>query len=100
MKKMMTILAALCLFLCSARAESLPNGVQRLCADAYPGYAVLAQDGYDDGITGQWAVVLHKDGDNALVIAEKTGGGNYALSVNTRTPCRTREKGIPTRRIR
>lgn len=41
----------------------------------------MTKDGYDDGENGQWALVLEKDGDNALVIAERAGGGSYALTL-------------------
>ncbi len=82
MKRIAMIMLALLMLLCAAQAEELPKAVQRLCGEAYPGYAVLAMDGYDDGKTGQWALVLHKSGDNALVIAERTNGGEYALTVS------------------
>jgi len=82
MRRLMMIAFALVLLLCTAQAEELPEAVRRLCKGAYPGYAVLAMDGYDDGIVGQWAVVLHKDGDNALVLAERSEGSGYSLMVN------------------
>ncbi len=85
MKRIVMIMLALLLLLCAAQAEELPKAVQRLCGEAYPGYVVLAMDGYDDGETGQWAIVLHKNGDNALVIAERTNGGDYALTVSNPT---------------
>lgn len=82
MKRIVMIMLALLLLLSAAHAEELPKVVQGLCGKAYPGYAVLAHDGYDDGMSGQWAIVLHNDGDNALVIAERTGGGDYAFTVD------------------
>ena len=82
MKRWTLLMMTVVMLLGAACAESLPKAVQSLCAGAYPGYAVLASDGYDDGATGQWEIVLNQDGDNALVIAERTNGGEYGFTVN------------------
>ncbi len=85
MKRLLTaiILFSTMLFssACAMTEQAVAKAVLSLCENVFPGYSVLTKDGYDDGTNGQWALVLAKDGDNALVIAERFGGGGYALTV-------------------
>lgn len=81
--KCLALMLMMLMLLAAAKAEgATPLDVRRLHEEAYPGYSVLSCDGYDDGKTGQWALVLHQDGDNVLVFAERTDGGDYALTIN------------------
>ena len=83
MKRFLLLLISLCLLSAAVKAEEkIPDEVLKRCTRDYPGYELLTGDGYDDGKNGQWALVLHKDGDNALVIAERTEDGGYTLTVN------------------
>lgn len=83
MKHVLLVLLVVFFLPCAALAlEAIPQDVLALCDGEYPGHTILASDGYDDGATGQWALVLTKGGDNALIIAERTGGGSYALTVS------------------
>jgi len=85
MKRLLTAIILLSTMLfssaCAMTEQAAAQAVLSLCSKAFPGYRVMTKDGYDDGTCGQWALVLTKDGDNALVIAERFGGGDYALTV-------------------
>ena len=86
MKRLLTaiLLWSVMLFSTAAASQSeqaIAQEVLSLCQDVFPGYRVLTKDGYDDGSSGRWALVLTKDGDNALVIAERANDGAYALTV-------------------
>jgi len=101
MKK--TMLAALGLWLCLLAAAclgeeewTLPEGVRTLCEAAHPGYAVAAYHGWGDETRGQVALVLHKDMNNILCIAEKAeGDAAYALTVDNDRALREGEE-IPS----
>lgn len=81
----LTLSAFLTLCLAAAHAQqatSLPEGVVALCSRLYPGYEVAAAHGWGDDIRGQFAMVLHKDADNVLVIAEReTADAGYRFTV-------------------
>ena len=81
MKRLMLVLLMVSMLLSAARAEgTIPDAVLECCEKNYPGYAVLASDGYDDGKNGQWALVLEKDGHNVLILAEcKDGKAKIAV---------------------
>lgn len=83
---MRSVALALCLLLCAgaqAQESALPQAVTALCAAAHPGYAVAAQDGWGDEERGQFALVLSRDGDNILCMAEKAeADAAYALTVD------------------
>ncbi len=74
---MKKVVWALCLWLFCAsfavaqEAWSLPAGVASLCAQAYPDYTIELYDGWGDETWGQVALVLSRDGQNILCIAEK-----------------------------
>lgn len=74
MKRMILLLwmlAMLCAPCCAEEAAKLPQAVLDLCETAHPGYAVAAQDGWGDESRGQFALILSRDGDNILCMAEK-----------------------------
>jgi len=74
MKKTMLCLLALMMIAVSACAEEdarLPQAVMELCAFVHPGYEITAHDGWGDESRGQFALVLSKDSDNILCMAEK-----------------------------
>ncbi|MBR5224938.1 MAG: SH3 domain-containing protein [Clostridia bacterium] len=83
MKRLMLVFLMVSMLLCAAQAEGkIPDAVIERCERSYPGYAVLAGDGYDDGENGQWALVLTKDGHNVLLLAERRGGGDVQIAVD------------------
>ena len=77
MKRCLCCLAGIALLLglvpLAAALERPPlhPDVQALCQQQYPGYAITAVDGYGDARAGQWALVLSKEGQHVLVLAEK-----------------------------
>jgi len=86
MKKwLMTALLLLCLITCAQAEEdaSLPQGVLDLCADVHPGYEIAVHDGWGDEAFGQFVIVLSKDGDNILCMAEKAKeDAAYSLTID------------------
>ena len=61
---------------------ALPLGVKALVFRNYPGYTVVAADGWGDDARGQYALVLSSGEDNVLVIVEKEEGDPaYAFTV-------------------
>ena len=85
---MKKIVCLLCLALamaasgaCAQIDEALPQGVLDAISAERPGYDVLDYDGWGDETRGQYALVVSKDGDNVLCIAEK--GKNDAAYVLT-----------------
>lgn len=82
--KSLFLAALLCAHACMASAEAaLPDPVARLLADVHPGYAISAHDGWGDDAQGQFAMVLSRDGDNILCIAEKKAeDAAYSLTVD------------------
>lgn len=87
MKKLLVWMAMLvCLLGACACAEEmlpLPQSVTELCAHVHPGYEIAAHDGWGDDAFGQFALILSKDGDNILCIAEKAqGDAAYQLTVD------------------
>lgn len=83
MKRLILAAMMLCLLLSSARAQTeIPGTALARAEKAYPGYDVLTADGYDDGTSGQWALVMTKQGHNVLVIAERRDGGAYQIMLD------------------
>lgn len=83
MKRFLLLLISFCLLFAAAKAEGkVPDAVLARCERNYPGYSVLASDGYDDGKTGRWALVLSKDGHNVLLLAERRDGGDVKITVD------------------
>ena len=66
------MLVFLCVCACAEETVKLPQSVLYLCASVHPGYAVAAHDGWGDESRGQFALILSKDGDNILCMAERT----------------------------
>ena len=64
-------LVMLCAFACAEEAAQLPQAVLDLCAMAHPGYEIVRHDGWGDESRGQFALILSRDGDNILCMAEK-----------------------------
>ncbi len=74
MKKMLLfvlMLALPCVFACAEIKEKLPQAVLNLCAAVHPGYEIAVHDGWGNEQSGQFALILSKDGDNILCMAEK-----------------------------
>lgn len=87
MKKMRTWIAALLLYVpaCAGAHETtpLPQSVRDLVATAHPGYAIKVHDGWGSDAGGQFALVISKDKDNILCMAEKAqGDAAYALTID------------------
>ena len=84
-KRLICLLAGLMLAAraCSADGGVLPRGVHVLCAYAHPGYEIAAYDGWGDESVGQFALVLSRDGDNILCMAEKAkDDAAYAFTID------------------
>lgn len=84
MRKLLSLCLLLAFFSCPALAqEPLPQGVAALCSARHPGYAISTYDGWGDESQGQYALVLSRDGDNILCIAEKAqSDAAYAFTVD------------------
>lgn len=68
---LLMMLVILCASACAEEAVELPEAVLKLCEQAHPGYAVAMYDGWGNADVGQFALILSKDGDNILCMAEK-----------------------------
>ena len=77
------MLELLCTSACAAAEGNLPQAIIDLCAVVHPGYAIVAHDGWGDEGRGQFALILQKDGDNILCMAEKAqGDAAYGLTID------------------
>ncbi|MBQ8619296.1 MAG: hypothetical protein IJ418_17580 [Clostridia bacterium] len=77
------MLIMLCVTGCAEGEAKLPQAVIDLCAAVHPGYEIAAYDGGGDEIRGQLALILQKDGDNILCMAEKTEADSaYQLTID------------------
>ena len=65
-------LLMLCAAACAESETKLPQPVIDLCVQAHPGYEIMTHDGWGDESRGQFALILGKDGDNILCMAERT----------------------------
>lgn len=83
MKKIICLLLALLCPAFAAAQEELPLGVVDALFAAHPGYAISAFDGWGDESRGQYAVIVSRDEDHILCIAEKGEGDKvYTLTVD------------------
>lgn len=106
-KRLYRWLAALALTLClglaaTATAEAaLPEGVAALCEGRYPGYEIAVWDGTGDEAEGEFALVLHKAGDNVLCVVRKAAGeAAYAFTLeNTSAVYDEDERDFPSLRF-
>lgn len=83
------MLIMLCASACAEKEVPLPKEVLALCDGAHPGYAVAVHDGWGNEEVGQFALILSKDGDNILCVAEKAQDeAAYQLTIdNTNAVC-------------
>lgn len=75
----------MCARMCAWAEEraALPQAVTDLCVSAHPGYEIVRHDGWGDETFGQFALILSKDGDNILCMAEKTEADSaYQLTID------------------
>ena len=74
----------------------LPGAVVTLCESAYPDYEIAAFDGWGNDAKGQFALILSRDGDNVLCIAERDeDAAEYAFTVEN-TDAVYDGEGIPS----
>ncbi len=67
---------------CAQEITSLPSAVATLCETVYPDYEVAAYSGWGNDCQGQFALVLSKDSQHILCIAEKaTVDASYRFAV-------------------
>lgn len=73
MKKLLALLLLVFSAGCACAEENtkLPQAVRNLCEAVHPGYEIAKFDGWGDEHFGQFALILRKDGDNILCMAEK-----------------------------
>lgn len=73
MKKLLALLLLVFSVGCACAEENmkLPQAVRNLCEAVHPGYEIAKFDGWGDEHFGQFALILRKDGDNILCMAEK-----------------------------
>ena len=80
---MILLLCLLSACACAQEEIALPQGVADLCARVHPGYAIAAYDGWGDETCGQFALILSRDGDNILCMAEKAQDEpTYSLTID------------------
>ena len=99
MRNVVIVLAALLMLAahsCASGVTPLPRGVHVACAYAHPGYEIAAHDGWGDEGFGQFVLVLSKNGDNILCMAEKAKeDAAYVLTIDNTSAVYDGEK-IPS----
>jgi len=85
-------LIGLCCVLVLALADEgpeeapLPEAVNALCQERYPGHVITDYSGFGNEQQGRWALVLTKEGNHVLVVAEKgKAGPAYRFTIENPT---------------